>query len=555
MSDPERARRLRLMQAQLALQSDAPPVSTADRVRANLARAQAEGLSPERQAQIDALDAQGMAEIEAAGRMSAPRAMLSGATQGATFGWADEILGGVAGIAGGVRGAFDPDGGVIQGAREGYTQGRDAVRAELGRAREERPVAAYGGELLGAVAVPVGAIGQGATLPARMGQAAGVGVRTGAIYGAGASEADSVGGVARDTAIGAAIGGVAGAAIPALQAQAARTLERMGFRRAVRQAGRAGPSTDDLRQQAGAIYDSARARGVEVRGDHFGQFADDIAARVVDEGLDPDITPRAAAALRRIAATREAGRDVSLRDLDILRRISGRAASSPDPNERRLAGMITEGLDDYMIRLSDPDLVAGNAQGLGDDLQRARDLWRQMRNSERIEQAIERARDSASGFENGIRVEFRGLLRNRNAQRFMNEGEREALRQVVRGTPIGNFLRVVSGFGGGRGAQRNLMLSTMGASAGGATGAAVGGPVGFMVGAAAPIIAGQVAARGSERITERAAASARNVMAGGGPALPIQAPVNALMRAMMPRLTVGSVPAGIQSVERFRSGR
>lgn len=149
-------------------------------------------------------------------------ATARGAAQGFTANFSDEIRGLVE-----ASGANPNDpaslGKLVSGAlkywggdAEAKTRYDEAVKRERDlnkTAGEQHPVASTVGTIAGAVALPVGAAGQAATLPGRMAAGAGVGTVLGGAAGAG----EGVG--AADTlsraAMGAGVGGVVGAAAPA----------------------------------------------------------------------------------------------------------------------------------------------------------------------------------------------------------------------------------------------------------------------------------------------------------------------------------------------------
>jgi hypothetical protein len=343
---------------------------------------------------------------------------------------------------------------------------------------------------------------------------------------------------------GAAVGAAVGGAVPLAVRGASRAIQGAQANRAMNQAAKTAPTTEALRGQASALYDAARSRGLVIRGDSFKTFADDLANVVKAEGADPQVTSAAYGAVRRLEALAKGAqnRPVSLRDLDILRKISGNAGASANPADQRIAGMITEGIDDYVTRLVDGDLVAGSAKGLSEELTQARSLWRAMRNSEMIERAVDKAKDQASGFENGIRIQFRQILRNPRLSRSLTEGEREAMRAVVQGTVVGNTLKRLSRLGFGTGAQTSMLSGGLATGAGASLGSAVGGPIGAAVGAAVPAVVGGLSSRGAERVTLGLAERARAVAASGGLALPPAPPLNRLAVGLE-RSTQGAVPS------------
>ncbi len=166
--------------------------------------------------------AEGMSAQEAFARATGQRvhepgsieAVARGAAQGATLGFADEIAGGIGSMAEGLADLTKPEfyeGKVKQRSMaDAYREKRDAYRADDELAKEGHKGAFIGSELVGAAATapfmgPTRSIGQAVLAGAKMGAASGLG----------GSKADltegDIGGAAADTAIGAGIGGLAGA--------------------------------------------------------------------------------------------------------------------------------------------------------------------------------------------------------------------------------------------------------------------------------------------------------------------------------------------------------
>jgi hypothetical protein len=166
------------------------------------------------QSQIGKAEAQPKPEAKAVPQGGS---ILSPLTQGATFGFADEI-------GGGVRGLYD----VVTGKgtfKEGYEKTRDDLRESASQYAERNPVTSFLTELIAGAALP----GAGARTLAR-----------GAMLGAGAGAATGVGknenpdNLGADVALGAGLGGAGGAA-----GQAASGLYRAIFpRRTPRAQGR-----------------------------------------------------------------------------------------------------------------------------------------------------------------------------------------------------------------------------------------------------------------------------------------------------------------------------
>lgn len=134
------------------------------------------------------------------------------ALQGPTFGFADEA----AGVGGAIAGLTRGDTNIAQN----YRNARDFVRGAAGQAQRDRPILTAASQF--ATSMPLMAATGGAaapTAPMTMGRSAMTAAKSGAVYGgisgAGNSEANSIGGVAGDTALGATTSAVmAGGSVP-----------------------------------------------------------------------------------------------------------------------------------------------------------------------------------------------------------------------------------------------------------------------------------------------------------------------------------------------------
>ena len=136
--------------------------------------------------------------------------------QGVSFGFSDEIAGGVGAGINSIANLFGAGSGESFG--DAYRGIRDAARYNQKAYADRNPGKALAAEVVGGLltggtgAARVGAI-KGAQ---KLGKVAGVGAAEGGVYGLGASEADTAKGLLKDTAQGAALGGVTGAAMPAV---------------------------------------------------------------------------------------------------------------------------------------------------------------------------------------------------------------------------------------------------------------------------------------------------------------------------------------------------
>ncbi|MFT4046962.1 MAG: hypothetical protein QM661_09730 [Solimonas sp.] len=427
------------------------------------------------------------------------------ATEGATFGWGDEIgLGGAALAAKAAQKlGVAPDTG--QSLGEIYDDMRSHYDSERKQFSDEHPVASTAANIAGGVATGglggAGIIGKAAQAGklATAGALAGTGAVEGALAGAGnADEGERLKGAAE----GGAVGAVAAPAGAAVVGGAARTLAKRG---AVKDVEKLVPSRDDLHDAAQSLYDQADQLGVTLKpvkvGLIGGRLRDDAKAL----GFRDRIHPRVADALDSFKDLQ--GGAPTLANMEQQRRILAAAAKSPEPDERRIASQLIDRYDDLIQNLKPTDVKSGDATQAGELLGQARGLWSRQAKLGTIEDAVERAKNQATGFENGLRVQFRKILDNPKKVRGFTDEEKDAMQRIVRGDSTSNTLRLLGRLGFSEKGATNIV----GASFGAAGGAAVGGPAGAV---AVPLL-GQAARKGAAWATQRNVESLQRLVAAG----------------------------------------
>lgn len=465
--------------------------------------------------------------------MSRTEAGLRSGLHGLTFGGSDELTG----LRAGRRArreylqerAFAPREGepqpepiTVEGSQSafdaGYASGRDASRENLARAREQHPVTSFVSEIGGAIptallAPTLAPLRAGATVArlgntavtlgktgAAMGNAAATAAGPSAIYGFNTGE----GGLenrAANAGISAAVGGLTAAALPAVAAGLANRAQRTAVRQQA-------PSLDQLRAQSDEAFRAVREAGVRVSQPKFSGFVDDL-TREASSGqgviFRPKLHPRVADAFEEFDAL--SGGMPSLDDMHYLRRLLGQAGASQDPSERALASNMIDKLDEFVDGLTPRD-VASNAPNPGEAVKAWRqgiETWGRMRRGEIIQDIVEKAELQASGFENGIVIGFRQLLRNPKRLRGFSKSEIGMMRQAVKRTSPQAVLRTLARLS----PNRNITGVYGPMAVGGAASGALGVPAG-----AAASLGGRavesLANRGARRTADLIGATVRS---------------------------------------------
>ena len=433
-----------------------------------------------------------------------PQGSIADAYGQGVFGLGDEI----AGVYGGVKGAFDQD--TTFGER--YERDRDAAKADYNAYAEREPAKALMGELAMGSVIPGSLAYKAAKAGSNLGTVGkmiGMGVggaAEGALYGAGSADP---GQRSEGAKTGAVIGGIAS---PALSGVGSVVANKVANRQANKRLKRVAPTREELRDASSEIYKNLDDMRVTVSNYATEELANKITSKARQFGYHPKIHPKVGAAIEEVE--RLATMPATLKELDTARRIMGQAASSIEPAEKKLAMELIDIIDDRMENLSSRDVLSGkaDAQRAGQLYQQARNLWQRNRKAEVLEDAVERAKLQDSGFENGLRRQFSALLRNKKKKlRGFSDEEIKMMERVANGTFTGNILKFLGKFGI---MDKGGATSMVGASIGGGAGFAAGGVPGMI---ALPL-AGQAAKMGSRAMTKNNAdiASAA-IRSGGGP--------------------------------------
>jgi hypothetical protein len=267
------------------------------------------------------------------------------------------------------------------------------------------------------------------------------------------------------------------------------------------------PSINQLKDTSRAVFKEIDSLGASLQPKAYNGLVNKLNKVSRSLGVDADVTPLASKALGKFVAKLD--ESPSLTEVDNLRTIAGNVAGSANRQEAAIGIAMVNAIDETLDKFSPTAFsrVAGSTEDIGKRYKVARDLWGRARRSELLEEAFTKARLQASGFENGVRTQFRSILNNKKTRRFFKPDEIKAMTRVVKGDKKENFARLVGKLGFSEGNASNLV----GGSIGVAGGAAVGGPVGAV---AVPLI-GQVSRKLAQRMTVKNAEFADQVIRAG----------------------------------------
>ncbi len=283
--------------------------------------------------------------------------------------------------------------------------------------------------------------------------AAGAGAEVGAEVG------EAVGGE-RGRQIGRLAGGILAPIGGALAKESAKTLISGSAKKLLRQAA---PSIEGLKTAARGVYKEIDDLGVTVNPSATSRLGAELQTLTKRQGFDSGIHKDVAAALKRFDEV--AGKPLSLSEVDILRRVTNAAAASPKPDEARLGKMMISKIDDFLDTAGRNEL-SGTTKNIGAKYRDARQLWRRVKKSEQLAEAWDKAELSPAGFENGIRQQFRQILKSNKQKKGFTKEELKAMRDVVEGTTLRNMSEKLGMLGIDEKRVSGALMPLLGAGAG-----------------------------------------------------------------------------------------
>jgi len=252
----------------------------------------------------------------------------------------------------------------------------------------------------------------------------------------------------------------------------------------------AAPDLQTIKNAKKVAYDSLDNFGVKVKTEVFDRFADKLNERLIREGINPTLTPKSMAALKSINEGK--GSPKSLTELDTLRKIAKGAANDIDKTDARLGNIIINEIDSGIDTLSSQ---------IGGKFKKARNLAQRAFKSQEIADMIENASHTASGLENGLRIEARKILKNKRRRKGFTKDELNALKSIEQGTTAANVAKFLGKFGISEGQATSMLGASIGVGGGGVIGSSFGGVPGGIIGATVVPALGQIAKRTAQRLT------------------------------------------------------
>lgn len=269
------------------------------------------------------------------------------------------------------------------------------------------------------------------------------------------------------------------------------------------------PSIDQLKSASRQVFKEISDSGSTVKPKALAKLTRNIERSAKEVGASRRTTSEVYGVIDDFAEVVESGRAISLDELDQLRTTAQNVAKSNNPSIKAPAISIIDEIDGF---LDDAGVDVLNrpkgAKDVGAEYRAARKMWGRARRAELIKEAFENAKDTASGYENGLRIEMRKLFKNKRKKQFFTNSELAAMQRVSQGTSASNKAKLLGRLGFSEGQAINMVNPLLGSAAGGAV-------FGIEGGIAVPLI-GQVSKALAQRLTAKSARFVDQVVRAGG---------------------------------------
>jgi len=207
-------------------------------------------------------------------------------------------------------------------------------------------------------------------------------------------------------------------------------------------------SSDALNRIATDRYDQLQASGVQLKTDEFVNSMNSIAKSLRQEGYTPTGYPKITGAIQELTSTAQ---PKDWTELQALRKMIRSGQTSMDPEERRIASILLDEYDNYLMTVPKNAIASGDMKNAGELWSQARNSYSRMKKSEVFEDMLneaklDRSKFTQSGEENSLAKQLRQLAKNDKRMRLFTKEEQAAIEQAAKGGTAQNLLKFFGRF-------------------------------------------------------------------------------------------------------------
>jgi len=208
------------------------------------------------------------------------------------------------------------------------------------------------------------------------------------------------------------------------------------------------PTHEDLVLESKNLYDKAKQSGVQFDTTKFADEMFNIGKQLRSEGYQPKAYPGIAGVLEEMTNVQN---PKDFTELQAIRKMIQLQQASSDPSTRKLASMLKDDFDNYLLNAPDTHITTGQKEGTkiwGE----ARNSYSRLKKSEIFDDMLQQAEFEGpslftqSGTENSLAKQLRQLAKNDKKMRTFTQEEQDAIREAAKGGTAQNMLRFYGKF-------------------------------------------------------------------------------------------------------------
>lgn len=207
------------------------------------------------------------------------------------------------------------------------------------------------------------------------------------------------------------------------------------------------PTAEDLVNESKNLYAKAKEAGVQFDTNKFADSMFHIGNNLRQEGYTKSAYPGIGSVLEEMTNVRN---PKDFTELQAIRKMIQNQQASTDPTTRKLASMLKDDFDEYLLNAPTDHVTTGHPEGMK--------LWADARNSySRLKKSeifddmlqnaeVDKSKFTQSGSENSLAQQLRQLSKNEKKMRTFTPEEQDAIREAAKGGTLQNMLRFYGKF-------------------------------------------------------------------------------------------------------------
>ena len=206
-------------------------------------------------------------------------------------------------------------------------------------------------------------------------------------------------------------------------------------------------SHEELLAESQNLFNKAKESGITFNKDNFANAAKSFGTDLRVEGYIPRDYPKIASALEEM---QNPATPKDFTELSAIRKMIQNAQASADPSERRIASILKDKFDDYVLNAPKDAISAGDKGGL-EAWKDARSSYNKLKKAEIFDDMLsnaelDKSKFTASGAENSLATQLRNLAKNDKKMRLFTAEEQNAIIEAAKGGSTQNMLKFFGRF-------------------------------------------------------------------------------------------------------------